>query len=171
MNIMKKIRIEKVTLNIGCGKDQQKIEIALKLLKNITGAKPTKTITNKRIPEWGIRPGLPVGCKVTLRKEAAKLLLIRLLKAKDNVLSEKNFNDFGGCSFGIAEYIDIADVKYDPEIGIIGLEASITLERPGFRIKKRSQQKKKIPKKHNISKEDAIKFLKDEFKISTGEEE
>tara|TARA_Y100000310_G_scaffold342365_1_gene445325 strand:- start:333 stop:848 length:516 start_codon:yes stop_codon:yes gene_type:complete len=171
MNIMKNIRIEKITLNIGCGKDQSKLEKAVKLIKNIAGINPIKTITQKRIPEWSLRPGLPVGCKITLRKKAAKDLLIRLLKSKDNRLDEKNFSKSGSLSFGIPEYIDIPDVKYDPEIGIIGLEISVTLERPGFRIKRRKVSKKKIPKRHDITKEDAIEFIKKEFKIKMGDEE
>jgi len=171
MNIMQNIRIEKLTLNIGCGKDQTKIDKAVKLLKNITGINPVKTTTNKRIPEWGLRPGLPIGCKITLRKIPAKDLLIRLLKAKDNVLKESNFNNSGNVSFGLEEYIDIPDVKYDPEIGIMGLEVCLTLEKLGFRIKKRKVSKKKIPKKHDITKEDAINFMKKEFNIKVGEEE
>jgi ribosomal protein L5 len=57
MNNMQEIRIEKITLNIGCGKDQSRIEKGIKLLKNIAqGSTPVKTITKKRIPEWGLRP-------------------------------------------------------------------------------------------------------------------
>ncbi len=171
MNIMKNIRIEKITLNIGCGKDQTKLDKAVKLLKNITGIDPVKTTTKKRIPEWSLRPGLAIGCKITLRKKAAKDLLIRLLKAKENTLKDSNFNESGNISFGLEEYIDILDVKYDPEIGIMGLEVCLTLERPGFRIKRRKMLKKKISKKHGITKEDAINFMQKEFNIKIGEEE
>lgn len=171
MSIMREIRIEKATLNIGCGKDQAKLEKAVKLLKNITGIAPVKTITTKRIPEWSLRPGLPIGCKITLRKESARKLIERLLKAKEGRLKDSNFNHTGTISFGLEEYIDIPEVKYDPEIGIMGLEVAITLERPGFRIKRRKIAKKKIPKKHNITKENAIEFMKKEFSIKMGEEE
>ncbi len=171
MNVMKNIKIEKLTLNIGCGKDQSRLDKAIKLLKNITGIDPVKTLTKKRIPEWGLRPGLAIGCKITLRKKAAKDLLIRLLKAKENRLKESSFDESGNISFGIGEYIDIPDVKYDPEIGIIGLEACLTLERKGFRIKRRKKLKKKIPKKHSIMKEYAIDFMQKEFNVKIGEEE
>ena len=171
MNVMKNIRIEKLTLNVGCGKDQTKLDKALKLLKNITGIDGVKTVTKKRIPEWGLRPGLPIGCKITLRRDAAKELIIRLLKAKDSKLDERCFSKSGNVSFGVHEYIDIPGVKYDPEIGIIGLQACLTLERPGFRIKKRKIAQKKIAKTHNISKEDAIEFMRKEFNIKVGEEE
>ncbi len=165
MNKMREIKIEKVTLNIGTGKDQKQLEKGLKLLKSIAQAKPVKTITNKRIQEWGIRPGLPIGCKVTIRGGAAEKLLERLLKAKDKKLKNTQFDDFGNLAFGIHEYIDVPDVKYDPEIGIMGLEICVTIGRPGYRIKRRKIMKKKIPKKHRITKEDAIKFIQEKFKV------
>lgn len=166
---MKEIKIEKVTLNIGAGKDQNKLKNADKLLKNITGINPVKTITQKRIAGWGLRPGLPIGCKITLRKEPAKLMLKRLLKAKENKLTDSSIDDFGNISFGIHEYIDIPEAKYDPDIGIMGLQVSVTLERPGFRIKRRKIMKRRIPLAHKISKEDTINYLKKEFNIEIGE--
>jgi len=171
MNKMRDIRIEKVTLNIGCGKDQSRLEKAGKLIKNITGLDGVKTFTEKRIPEWSLRPGLPIGYKITLRKKPAKELLIRLLKAKNDTLKDSYFADAGNISFGIHEYIDIPGTSYDPEIGIIGLEACITLDRPGFRIKRRKLAPKKVPKSHNINKNDAIDFMKKEFNIKVGEEQ
>lgn len=167
---MREIRIEKVTLNVGAGKDQAKLEKGVKLLKNITGINPVKTSTNKRIPEWGIRPGLPIGCKITLRKENAIQLLKRLLIAKDNKLKTTQFDDHGNIAFGIQEYIDIPGVSYDHEIGIMGLEVCVTLERPGFRIKRRRICKRKIHRKHNITKQEAIDFMKKTFSTEIGEE-
>ncbi|MFH1589769.1 MAG: 50S ribosomal protein L5 [archaeon] len=171
MNIMKEIRIEKVTLNVGAGKDQNKLKKSIKLIKIIAGIEPVKTITQKRIAGWGLRPGLPIGCKLTLRKAKAKELLGRLLQAKENKLALSCVDNSGNISFGIHEYIDIPDAKYDPDIGIMGLQVSITLERPGFRIKKRKIMKRKISKKHRITREDAMKFLQNEFKIKIGEKE
>lgn len=165
MNAMKEIRIEKITLNIGAGKDVKKLEKGIKLLKNITGIDPIKTETNKRIPGWGLRPGLPIGCKITLRREQAKDTLKRLLEAKNFVLKESQFDMNGNIAFGVPEYIDIKDAKYDPEIGIMGLEVCVTLERPGFRIKKRKNLKSRIGKNHRIRQEEAIEFMKKEFNI------
>ena len=171
MNPMRNIRIEKITLNIGTGKEQPRLEKGMKLLKTITGIQPVQTTATKRIPGWGLRPGLPIGCKLTLRKKAARQLLIRLLEAKDNVLSPDQFDPNGNLAFGIPEYIDIPDVKYDPEIGMMGLEICITLERKGFRIKKRKIKKQKISKKHSISKQEAIDFMKNKFNAKVGESE
>lgn len=170
-NTMKKIRIEKITLNIGVGKDQSLLEKGVKLLKNITGIAPVKTYAKKRIPAWGLRPGLPIGCKITLRGKEAEVLLIRLIKSKDNILRESCFDEHGNIAFGIHEYIDIPGVNYDVEVGIIGLQVCITLERPGYRIKRRRYQQKDIGKNHLISKQDSIEFMKEKFGIQIGESE
>lgn len=166
MNQMQKtVRIEKITLNVGAGKDQKKLEKGLKLLKSITGIEPIKTFTSKRIPTWGLRPGLPIGCKITLRKESAKEVLRRLLHAKDHILTDSQIGDNGNIAFGISEYIDIKDAKYDPEIGIMGLEVCVTLEKPGYRIKRRRKLKKKLHSKQLVSKEEAMTFMKESFNV------
>lgn len=167
---MRNIRIEKVTLNIGAGKDQTKLEKGIVLLNSITSTTPIKTVTNKRIQEWGLRPGLPIGCKITLRKEKATKLLPRLLEAVDNKLGERQFDNNGNIAFGIPEYIEIPGVKYDPKIGIMGLQVCVTLERPGFRIKRRRILARKIPPRHRISKQEAIDFMSRQFSTVVGEE-
>tara|TARA_B100001971_G_C17797779_1_gene337807 strand:+ start:39 stop:554 length:516 start_codon:yes stop_codon:yes gene_type:complete len=168
---MKQIKVSKLTLNIGAGKDTNRLEKGLVLLEKISGAKPVKTITQKRIQGWGLRPGVPVGCKVTLRKDKARKLFARLLYARDNKLNEDQIDTNGNLAFGIPEYIDIQDMEYIPEIGITGLEVCITLERSGFRIKRRKIMKRKIPKSHKIDKAEAIEFLKKEFNVQFEEKE
>lgn len=169
MNSMREISIEKVTLNIGAGKDQTKLEKGMKLINNIAGKSPVKTFTKKRIQEWGLRPGLPIGCKLTLRKVGAVELLKKLLEAKDNTLRETNMDNEGNISFGISEYIDIPGVEYDPDIGIMGLQVCITLKRKGFRIKRRALKKCEIPKKDRIKKDESIEFMKKEFNLKVGD--
>ena len=171
MNKMQEVRIGKVTLNIGAGKDQNKLEKGITLIKSITGITPVKTITNKRILGWGLRPGLPIGCKLTVREEQAAEIIPRLLAAKDNVLEESQFDDEGNLSFGIPEYIDIKGTKYDPKIGAMGLEVSITLEKAGYRIKRRKISKKKIGKKQKVTKQEAMDFMKNKFNAKIGEQE
>ena len=170
MNSMKNIRVEKVTLNIGAGKDQSRLEKGLVLLNAIGEATPVKTITKKRIQEWGLRPGLPIGCKLTLRKERALKLLPRLLEAVDHRINDGQFDENGNLAFGIHEYIEIPGVKYNPKIGIMGREVCVTLERPGFRIKRRRLLARKVPPKHKISKQEAVDFMVRNFKIRLGEE-
>ncbi len=165
MNSMKSIRIEKVTLNIGAGKDQSRLEKGFALLSTISSSTPIKTITSKRIQEWGLRPGLPIGCKVTLRKDKAIKIIPRLLDAVENRLTERQFDNNGNLAFGIHEYIGIQGVKYDPKIGIMGLEVCVTLERPGYRIKRRKILARKIPAKHRISKQESMEFMKTKFNV------
>jgi len=169
MNPMQQTRIEKLTLNIGAGKDQTKLDKGVIVLKLITGIEPVKTITQKRIPTWGLRPGLPVGCKITLRKNKAIEVLKRLLEAKENILKPAYFDDSGNISFGIPEHIDIPGITYDPKIGVLGLQVCLTLEKPGYRIKKRKIEKKPIPKKHNVTKEEAMTFMQKTFNVKIGE--
>lgn len=171
MNQMKNIKIEKVTLNIGAGKDQPRLEKGMVLLGMIANSTPIKTVTNKRIQEWGLRPGLPIGCKLTLRKEKAAKLLSRLLEAVENRLRDSQFDENGNIAFGIPEYIEIPGIKYDPKIGIMGLQVCVTLERPGYRIKKRKLLARKIPSRHRISKQEAISFMSENFSIKVGEEQ
>ena len=166
---MKGIGIEKVTLNIGSGKDQTRLEKSIRLINNIAGRMPIKTFTKKRIQEWGLRPGLPIGCKLTLRKNFALDMLKRLLESKENTLKPNNFDNEGNVSFGINEYIDIPGVKYDPDVGIMGLQVCITLKRNGFRVKRRTLKRTEIPVRHRIKKDDAIDFMKNEFNLKIGE--
>lgn len=168
-NPMQQPRIEKLTLNVGAGKDQNRLEKGVTVLKMITGIDPVKTVTQKRIPTWGLRPGLPIGCKLTLRKNKAIEILKRLLEAKEHKLTPEYFDNAGNISFGIHEHIDIPGVTYDPKIGVIGLQVCLTLEKPGYRIKRRRIKQKKIPKKHVVSKEEAMTFMQKSFNVRIGE--
>jgi len=162
---MRQIRIEKVVLNIGCGGDLQKIERAEKLLKYLTGREKVLITKSKRRSTFGIAKGKPIGVKVTLRKKEALEFLKKAFAAVDNKLKASWFDEEGNFSFGIKEYIDLPGVKYKPEIGMLGMDVCVTLERPGFRIKRRKVQKRKIPKEHRISKEEAIEWVKKTFGV------
>ena len=164
-NLLKKISLAKVVLNMGVGKSGEPIEIGKKALEQITGKKPNARNAKKPQRDWGVRKGEPIGVAVTVRGNDATELLKRLLAAKDNQIKEKIFDSEGNFSFGITEYIDIPEIKYDPNIGIIGLEVSVSLARPGFNIKLRSRRKAKVGKNHRITKNDAIKFLTEEFEV------
>jgi large subunit ribosomal protein L5 len=168
-NKMREIRIEKVTLNFGAGADPNLLEKGVALLKMIAGKAPVKTITTKRIPEWAVRPGLPLGCKLTLRGKAAYVMVERLLKARAHVVKKSSFGA-GNFAFGIPEYIDMPDVKYNPDLGIMGFECAVTLMRPGFRIKCRKIKQMSISPRHKITVEDTIAFAKEKLKIVVNEE-
>lgn len=168
---MRRIRVEKVTINAGAGTDQDRLKKSIRLIEMLTGIPPVKTTSKKRIPAWNLRPGLPIGCKVTLRGQQALDVLKRALQAMENKLPDNCFDDKGNVAFGIREYIDIPGLNYEPDIGIIGIQVCATLERPGFRNKKRKIRPQKIPPCHEIKKEDSIKFFHDAFNVGLVEKE
>jgi len=165
---MREIKIEKVTLNIGCGDDKNKIEKATKLLEMITERKPVITKSKKR-STFGVARGKPLGAMVVLRKKPAEEFLKKALAAVENKLNKRQFDSDGNFSFGIKEYIDMPTVKYSHEIGMMGMDVTVTLERAGFRVKKRRLQQRKIPAKHKINKEEAVNWLKNKFGVEVFE--
>lgn len=168
-NVMMEPRIEKVVLSMGVGESGEKMVKAEKLIEKISGRKPIRTKSKHKIPSWGIRKGEPIGCKVTLRGREAVETLKKVLYAKDNKLIKSCFDGQGNISFGIPEYIDIQGMKYDPDIGIMGLNTNITLERPGYSIKRRKLLKSKTPKKNMITQQESIDFIKEKFGVKVEE--
>ncbi len=164
-NPMKEIRIEKVVVNMGVGESGEELKKGQQIIEKITGCKTIQTKCKIKQPLWGIRPGLPIGIKVTLRKIKAEEFLKTALKAKDNTLKKSNFDLQGNFGFGIKEYIDLPGTKYDPKLGIKGFNVLVSLGKKGFRIKKRKMNSRKIPIKHRITKNEAINFIKEKFGV------
>ena len=164
--IMKKITLGKVVLNMGVGKSGEVIDIAKRALDQISGKKSSSRAAKETQRDWGVRKGEPIGVAVTIRGNDAKELLKRLLEAKGNVVNGRSFDNFGNYSFGIKEHIDIPGVKYDPQIGILGLGISVTLTRPGYGIRTRSKHKASVGKKHIISSQEAKDYLVKEFGVT-----
>ena len=163
---MKKISLEKVVLNMGIGKSGDVIDIAKKALEQISGKKPSTRNAKDTQREWGVRKGEPIGVAVTIRGNDAVVLLKRLLEAKGNSVNGRSFDSFGNYSFGINEHIDIPGVKYDPQIGILGLGISVTLTRPGYSIRKRSKHKASVGKSHIITNQEAKNYLTKEYGVT-----
>jgi large subunit ribosomal protein L5 len=163
-NPMREIKIEKVTLNIGCGNDQGKIERAKKLLEFLSNQK-TSITTSKRRSTFGVPKGKPIGVKVTLRKKRAQEFFKSVLQSLDNKLKNSFIDEEGNINIGIKEYLELPNIRYDPNIGMLGLDVTVTLERPGYKIKRRRIEKRKIPKEHKIKKEDVINWLKENYKV------
>lgn len=164
-NEMKTIRLEKVVLNMGVGKSGDAIEVAKKALDQISGKKSCARDAKGTQRDWGVRKGEPIGVAVTVRDEDATMLLKRLLEAVGNRLKGRSFDNFGNVSFGIKEHIDIPGIKYDPQIGILGMEVAVTITRPGFSIRLRSRHKASVGHEHRISREEAQQFLTREFGV------
>lgn len=158
-NPMREIKIEKVVLSVGGTAED--LEKGAKLLKLLTGKKPAKMRSKKRIPSLGVRPKLEVGAVVTLRKKPEETLK-KMLATIENVLKKKQISE-NNFSFGIKEYIEIPGVEYQRELGIIGLDVTVVFKRTGKRVKERKIKKGKIPKRQIITKDEIIKFMEDKF--------
>ena len=152
-------------MNVGVGEPGERLEKIKKLLEQISGTTAVKTRTNKRIPEWGLRPDLEIGVKTTVRGEMALELLKRLLQANENSVRMSNFDKRGNLSFGIPEYIHIPGARYDYTVGIVGISVSVTLIRRGFSIA-RGRVKRTIGKRHLITKDEAANFIKEKYGVT-----
>jgi large subunit ribosomal protein L5 len=160
---MKKIRIGKITLNMSTGEPGQRLEKAKKLLEIISGGKVIITKTHKR-STFGVAKGRQIGVMTTIRGPGTKEMLTRLLHAVENRLKPSQFDASGNFSFGIAEYIEIPGIEYSPEIGIMGLDVCVTLERPGYRVARRALSNR-IGKSHRITPEEATEWARKELGV------
>ncbi len=160
-NKMKDIRADKVTINIGCGGDNNSIERAKKLIAMFAKDKKSVVTLSKRRSTFGIAKGKPVGVKVTLRGDDAIKFAKIALAGVDNVLKNTSFDEEGNFSFGLKEYIEMPGIKYDHDIGMMGFDVAVTLKRAGFRISRRKLQPKKVPASHKITKEESMQWAKE----------
>ncbi|WP_435063223.1 50S ribosomal protein L5 [Halobaculum sp. EA56] len=160
---MREPRIEKVVVHMAVGQGGRELANGEEILEEITGQETVRTTAKRAIGEFDIRPGDPIGAKVTLRGEDADEFLERALELVD--LSASQFDDTGNFSFGVAEHTEFPSQEYDPQIGIYGLDVTVTLTRPGYRVSKRDKVTRSIPSKHRMSVEDAVEFLEREFDV------
>jgi len=164
-NPMRRILVDKVVVNIGVGESGERLQKAGELVKRLTGQKPVFTRAKKTIRDFGIRKKLPIGVKVTLRGKRALDFLRRALDARDFRLPESSFDQQGGFSFGIPDYTLFRDVRYDPDIGIFGMDVCVTLARPGMRVARRRRARGKVPRHHRVSREEAMEFVRKTFGV------
>lgn len=169
-NPMRRIRVEKVVVNSCIGASPQRLERAAKIIEMLTGQKPELRNAKKTIKGFGIYKGQPIAVRVTLRKERAIEFLRKALQAVNNTLKASSFDEQGNFSFGIREHLDIPGTKYDPELGIIGMDVCVHLSRPGLRVSLRRRARKNIPKSHRITREEAMEFMRSEFGVRIVEE-
>ncbi|RLI28297.1 50S ribosomal protein L5 [Candidatus Bathyarchaeota archaeon] len=158
---MTKPRIEKVTINICMGRSGEALERAMKILEQLTGQKPTQRKAKRTIKDFGIRRGEPIACTVTLRGEKALSFLEKALTVVGNKVKADSIDEHGNFSFGIREHIELPGVKYDPHLGIVGMDVCVTLSKPGYRVKWRKRAASKPGGWQRLTKQEAICFLKE----------
>jgi len=164
-NPMTKVNIEKITVNIGVGEAGEKLSKAESVLKSITGQKPVQTLSQTTNKDWGLRKRMPIGCKVTLRGKRATDFLVEALKTRENKIADYAFDDQGNISFGIPDHTLFASQKYNPDIGIFGMDICITMKKPGYRVKRRRIDRRPIHHKHQVNAEETMQFFQDQFKV------
>ena len=164
-NALRTPRIEKITVHMSVGESGKKLSNAEMIMQTITGQKPVRNVAKKSLPAFGIKKGEAIGCKVTLRGARAEKFLNTALAIRDKQLSLKSFDRNGNFAFGIEEHTDFPGLEYDPEIGIYGMDVIVSLERPGYRVKRRKAQQHDIPEKHKLSKEDSISYLTSKYGV------
>jgi large subunit ribosomal protein L5 len=162
---MRRINVDKVVINVGVGKSGEPIEKAKNALLELTNQQPAVRGAKKTVRDFGIHKGEPIGVVVTLRRGPAIEFLKRVIAAKRNVLKASSFDNFGNISLGIHEHIDIPGTKYNPDIGIFGMDINVVLSRPGYRIARKSRKSSKIGKTHRINRDEAIEFFKQEYGV------
>ena len=164
INTMKEIHVSKVVINIGVGKSGDPVEKAKNALSELTGKTPSVRGAKKSVRDFGIHKGEPIGAMVTLRRTDATNFLRRIMESKRNVIKTSSFDNNGNISFGIHEHIDIPGTKYNPDIGIFGMDVCAALTRPGYRISRR-RNPHRIGKSHKITKDESIEFFKAQFGV------
>jgi large subunit ribosomal protein L5 len=164
-NPMKQIRLEKVVLHISVGSSWERLQRAVDLLESLTGQKPVLRKAKKTIRTFGITKGEPIACMITLRGIKAEEFLRSTLVAVDRRVKHSSLDECGNFAFGIEEHLDIPGVKYDPEIGIFGMDVIVSLERQGYRVKRRNFRRSRVGKRALINPADTSRFLEEKFEV------
>lgn len=166
---MRAIGIEKVVINIGVGEAGDRLIKAAQVLEMLTSRKTVQTLSNTTNKDLGIRKGMPIGVKVTLRGTEAEEFFKSAMWVRQNRLAAWSFDHEGNCSFGITDYTDFPGMRYDPEIGIFGMSVAVVFTRPGKRVHLRRHSRHRIPERHRTTVEEVQQFLQDEYEIEVVE--
>ena len=134
-NAMEVPKIEKITLNMGVGdavQDKKKVETAAAEMELIAGQKPVITKAKKSIAGFKLREGMPIGCKVTLRRERMyefldRLITIAMPRIRDfRGVSAKSFDGRGNYALGLKEQIIFPEINYDRIDQVRGMDVIVT---------------------------------------------
>lgn len=122
----------------------------------LTGQKAARTVSRRTNRDFGIRKGQAIGAKVTLRGSKAEAFLRQALAIRNHRLPAYSFDPTGNFSFGIPDYTDFPGMKYDPEIGVYGMDISVVLRRPGARVARRRTRFRPVPARHAVQRREGI---------------
>ncbi len=134
-NVMEIPKIEKITLNMGVGEgsqDKKKVQTAAAEMELIAGQKPVITKAKKSIAQFKLREGMPIGCKVTLRRERMyefldRLITVAMPRIRDfRGLNAKSFDGRGNYAMGLKEQIIFPEISYDQIEKVRGMDIIVT---------------------------------------------
>jgi large subunit ribosomal protein L5 len=134
-NVMQVPRIEKIVINMGVGEatqDKKKVEAAAAEMALISGQKPVICKAKKSVATFKLREGMPIGCKVTLRRERMyefldRLITVALPRVRDfRGLNPKSFDGRGNYAMGLKEQIIFPEINYDRIEKVRGMDVIVT---------------------------------------------
>jgi large subunit ribosomal protein L5 len=157
-NPMRELKLDKVVVNIGVGEAGERLLKAEKVLRSVTGKKPVRTLAKATNRDLGVRKGMDIGCKVTLRGSDAEEFVKKALWIRENRIAEYSFDPEGNFSFGIQDYTD--------EIGIFGMDVTASVSRRGGRrVQRRRTMRRSIPKHHRVTRAEGMEYLRSKFGV------
>jgi len=159
---MRAIRVSKLIVNCCVGESGDRLTRGSKVLEELAEQKVVFSKARLTVRTFGIRRNEKIACHTTIRGAKAEEVLQRALRVKEFELKAANFSDTGNFGFGVDEHIDLG-LKYDPNVGIYGMDFYCVLDRAGSRVSLRKRKRGTLGKKQRVTKDDAQKWFKAKF--------